>query len=217
MKWHLTSLMVLIGCELLAQPTDFTFTFLNKKPDAEKITKEQSEKLMEGHMANIKRLASEGKLLAAGPFEGGGGIFVFNSGSMEQVKEWINTDPAVKANRWNVEILPYKPILGSICKVGEKYEMISYHFIRFWLEIKKFTVNDAPQLILQHEDFWKNQHQTTPLITFASFGENEGDILVSASPIEEAVLVNDPAIRAGLIRFEKKMLFIAKGSFCENK
>jgi uncharacterized protein YciI len=203
--------------QLFGQSNQFTFVFLNKKPDAEKIPKEQSEKLMEGHMANINRLASEEKLVAAGPFEGGGGIFVFKSSSIEQVQEWISTDPAVKANRWNVEILPYKPIVNSICKVGEKYEMISYHFIRFWPEIKKYNVSDSPLLIKQHEDYWKKQHSTQPLITLASFGENLGDIIISATPIEESVLANDPGISTGLIRSEKKMIYIAKGSFCETK
>ena len=199
---------------LLAQPAEFTFVFLNKNPDAEKIAKEQSDKLMEGHMANINRLANEGKLLVAGPFEGGGGIFVFNSESREQVKEWLDSDPAVQANRWNVEILPFRPILGSICKAGEPYQMVTYHVVRFWPEIKKFTVGEAPELITQHEEYWKKQNQSTEIITFASFGE-DGDMVISATAVDEAVLVNDPGIVAGLIRFEKKMLWIAKGSFCE--
>ena len=93
--------------------------------------------------------------------------------------------------------------------------MISYQFIRFWPEIKKFTINDAPALIAQHEEYWKNQHGKKALITFASFKETNGDILISAEPIDESVIVNDPAIQVGLIRFEKKTLWIAKGSFCE--
>lgn len=215
MRLLIFAIVLLATNQLYAQTGQFTFVFLNEKADAEKIPKEQSEKLMEGHMANINRLAKEGKLLSAGPFDVGGGIFVFGSDSIEQVQGWISTDPAVRANRWNVEILPYKPILGSICKVGEKYEMTNYHFIRFWPEIKKYTVSEAPLLIKQHEDYWKKQHGVSPLITLASFGENNGDILVSSTLIEESVLSNDPGISAGLIRFEKKMIFIAKGSFCE--
>ena len=38
----------------------FVFVFLNKKPDAEKLSDEASKKIMEGHMNNMGRLAKEG-------------------------------------------------------------------------------------------------------------------------------------------------------------
>ena len=103
---------------LSGQPKSYTIVFLNKKPDAEKIDKATQDKLMEGHMANINRLAKEGKLLAAGPFDGGGGLFVFNTTSEIEAKSWVSSDPAVQANRWNVELLPYTPRVGSICPVS---------------------------------------------------------------------------------------------------
>ena len=195
--------------------SEFTFVFLNKKIDKEELPKDQIDKLMEGHMANMERLAKEDKLIVAGPFEGGGGIFIFKSNSIEQVKEWISTDPGVQAKRWNIEILPYKSFVGSICKVGEQYEMVGYNFIRFWPEIKKFTVSEAPSLITDHERYWKNYSSANGVISFASFGNEEGDILITAEPVDEKVLVNDPSIVKGLTRFDKKVLWIAKGSFCE--
>jgi uncharacterized protein YciI len=201
---------------LIAQTNSFSFVFLNKKIKPDSIGKGEQARLMEGHMANITRLAGEGKLRAAGPFQGGGGIFVFNTTSVDETKEWLSTDPAVKANRWDVEILPYRPIVGSVCKAPEPYEMVTYHFIRFWADIKKFNVREAPTLIVQHETYWKNLNETNALVTFASFGEMNGDILISTNAIDETVLSNDPAVKAGLIRFEKKTLWIAKGSFCEN-
>lgn len=216
MKKFITGILTVLTFCAFAQ-SKYTFVFLNKKPDAEKVEKAVLDKLMEGHMANMSRLAAEKKLLAAGPFDGGGGIFVFNSLSVDTVAKWIETDPAVRAKRWNIEILPYQPLLGGICPVGEKYEMTSYQFIRFWPEIKKFSVADAPQLITQHEEYWKKQNNKNPLITFASFGEDDGDVLISASPVDENILIHDPAIVAGLIQFEKKTLWIARGSFCEPK
>lgn len=209
--------LILSGLTAFGQTSNYTFVFLHKKADAEKIAKEEHDKLMAGHMANINRLASEKKLLAAGPFDGGGGIFIFNSTSSDTVNRWIETDPAVRAKRWNVEILPYTPIIGGICPVGEKYEMTSYQFIRFWPEITKFSVADAPELQTKHEAYWRNYHTKNPLVTFASFGDDDGDILITAADIDETVLIHDPAIIAGLIKFEKKKIWIAKGSFCEGK
>lgn len=217
MKKLLLASFLLSACVTFAQSGQYTFVFLNKKPDADKIPKEELDKLMTGHMANINRLATEKKLLVAGPFDGGGGIFIFNSTSTDTVSRWIETDPAVRARRWNVEIFPYQPIVGGICPVGEKYEMTSYQFIRFWPEITKFSVADAPELMTKHEEYWKNHHAQNPLITLAGFGDDDGDILISASPVDEKVLIHDPAIVAGLIQFEKKTIWIAKGSFCEPK
>jgi uncharacterized protein YciI len=214
MKKFITVTLITLTICVFAQ-NKYTFVFLNKKPDAENLEKSVLDKLMEGHMANINRLATEKKLLAAGPFDGGGGIFVFNASSVDTVAKWIETDPAVRAKRWNIEILPYQPLIGGICPVGTKYEMTSYQFIRFWPEIKKFSVADAPQLITQHEEYWKRYNNKNPLVTFASFGEDDGDILISASPVDENILIHDPAIIAGLIQFEKRIIWIAKGSFCE--
>jgi uncharacterized protein YciI len=84
---------------LWGQDKSYTFVFLNKKADAEPLPKEQVDKIMEGHMANINRLAKEGKLVAAGPFDGGGGIFILNTTSINEANEWLSTDPGIQAKR----------------------------------------------------------------------------------------------------------------------
>ena len=69
----------------------------------------------EGHMANIQRLAACGKLLIAGPFDPGptppagalAGIFIFDVPTLEEAVALTQTDPAVKAGRFAVEILPW--------------------------------------------------------------------------------------------------------------
>lgn len=69
----------------------------------------------EGHMANIKRLAACGKLLIAGPFNPGptppvdalAGIFIFDVPTLEEAVALTQTDPAVKAGRFAVEVLPW--------------------------------------------------------------------------------------------------------------
>ena len=120
----LTLLAIHIGAS--AQNKSYTFVFLNNKPDKEVLSKEKSDSIMTGHMTNIGRLAKEGKLLAAGPFEGGGGIFILNTKSVEEANQWLSTDPGVKAKRWNLEVLPYTVNTGGICPVSEKYEMVFY-------------------------------------------------------------------------------------------
>src|SRR5262245_20069055 len=122
--------------------SSYTFVFLNKKSDKQELPAEEVKKIMEGHMANINRLANEKKLAVAGPFEGGGGIFIFNTSSVDTAVKWLSTDPGIQAKRWNVEILPYQPRTGGVCPVGENYEMINYHFIRFIAQVTKSTTGN---------------------------------------------------------------------------
>jgi uncharacterized protein YciI len=189
--------------------------FLNKNPEAPIISKDESARLMEGHMANINKLASEKKLLAAGPFEGGGGLFILKAASQEEIQQWLSADPGIQAKRWNLEILPYVPRSGSICPVGEPYEMTQYNFIRYDAIISKSTATDFPALIKQHDDYITQILKTGAVVTEAIFGERDGGVLIIRGDLQPDVIENDPAIVQGLIQFSIRKLYIAKGSFCE--
>ena len=68
--------------------------------------------LMKGHLANIHKLADEGKITVAGPFleenkENYKGMFIFNTKSKEEAEAWVKTDPAVKAGVFNYEIFSW--------------------------------------------------------------------------------------------------------------
>lgn len=68
--------------------------------------------LMKGHLANITKLADEGKIIVAGPFleqnkENYRGMFIFNTKSKEEAEQWVKTDPAVQAGVFGYEIFPW--------------------------------------------------------------------------------------------------------------
>ncbi|WP_291130629.1 YciI family protein [Flavobacterium sp. UBA7682] len=71
-------------------------------------TKEEKAKLFEGHMANINKLAAEGKLVVAGPFMKNDrnyrGVFVFNVSTIEEANALVESDPAVKAKIFEAEM-----------------------------------------------------------------------------------------------------------------
>lgn len=71
-------------------------------------TPEEKKKLFEGHMANINKLASEGKLVMAGPFmkneKNYRGIFIFNCSTIEEAEKLVNSDPAVQANIFKADL-----------------------------------------------------------------------------------------------------------------
>ncbi|MCU0398148.1 MAG: YciI family protein [Cyclobacteriaceae bacterium] len=204
-----------LALPFLGRTQSYTFVFLNARSDKPELPKEEVDKIMKGHMDNMSRLANEGKLLAAGPFDGGGGIFIMNTKSTEEASQWISTDPGVQAQRWKVEILPYQPRIGSVCTVKEPYTMVTYSFVRFRSNIHKETVGDYPVMLKKHEDYISELAKGGNVITEGTFGEQEGGILILKGEVQAEVFENDPSIKGGTMLFEVKKLWIAKGSFCE--
>ena len=70
--------------------------------------KAKKDSLFAGHMKNIGRLADEGKLALAGPFEKNDrqyrGIFIFNVSTIAEAEKLTQTDPAIKAGIFIVEL-----------------------------------------------------------------------------------------------------------------
>jgi uncharacterized protein YciI len=204
------------SCCVFAQTSkSYVFVFLHTRIDKAELPKEEVDKIMAGHMANINKMAKEGKLLAAGPFEGGGGIFIFNTTSVEDVTEWMKSDPGIQANRWKLEKLLYTPSTGSVCAVKEPYEMTMYSFVRYIPNIAKFNVQVAPETFGRHADYLKEIKKTGNVIAEGTFGESEGGILIMKGKVQSEVIENDPAVREGLLEIGLKDLYVAKGSFCE--
>lgn len=89
-------------------------------------TAEEKTNLFKGHMDNIGRLAKEGKLVVAGPFMKNDrnyrGIYIFNVTTIEEAKALVETDPAVKANIFEVELTPWygTAALQETLKIHEK-------------------------------------------------------------------------------------------------
>jgi uncharacterized protein len=93
--------------------TTYYVALLRRGPGWTPARTPEATKVLDGHMANIRRLAAEGKLLLAGPFleqSGPGalaGLFVLQAGSIAEAQQLVATDPAVQAGRFVAEILPW--------------------------------------------------------------------------------------------------------------
>ncbi|HYG20075.1 MAG TPA: YciI family protein [Ohtaekwangia sp.] len=209
----LISMMMAVAAN--SQDKNYVFVFLNKKSDAAAISKEESEKIMKGHMDNINRLAKEGKLISAGPFEGGGGIFVLKTTAVDEARAWLSTDPGVQAQRWNVEVLPFEIRTGALCVAQEPYEMVTYHFVRYGAHVSKFTAQDYPDIFRQHDAYLKQIKDTGNVLIEGIFGAHEGGILIMHGDLQKEVIERDPGVEQGLLTLDFKKLWIAKGSFCE--
>lgn len=214
MKVFISLLMAFSSVAANAQ-SGYMFVFLNKKAEADTLSKEEVARLMGGHHAAREKLWREDKLLAAGPFEGGGGIYIMNSNNADEVEKWIATDPAIQAGRWHVEVLPFIPRYGGVCKVGEDYTMTNYHFVRFTPDPMKYNASRYPAIMKEHDSYLRELRGTGNVIVEAIFGEQEGGIIVMKGEVDRSVFDSDPGVKEGLIFLDVKRLYIAKGSFCE--
>jgi len=213
MKLVTILLLFVVVSSTFGQTGTYSFVFLHKKSDAAQMPPEQLKVLMEGHMANITRLAKEGKLIAAGPFEGGGGMFILNTTSSEEASIWLSTDPGVQAKRWDIEILPYTPRIRSVCAAKEPYEMVAYNFVRFMVAPSTKSGNQSTFDL--HNSHLKQLEQKGNVITEGVFGKLQGGIVVMSGELNKELLEADPAVHAGIVTLDIKKLWIAKGSFCE--
>lgn len=82
-----------------------------KKGTSTDTSKAARSAAFKGHMANINQLASENKLVVAGPFEENDkhyeGIFVFNTADIDEAKKWVSSDPAIQAKYLDFELLQW--------------------------------------------------------------------------------------------------------------
>lgn len=215
MKGILILLLSAILTAASAQEANYTFVFLNSRKDKPELPREELDKLMTGHLANIQRLAQEGKLLVAGPFDGGGGIFIFDSPSSDTVRQWLSTDPGIQAGRWRVEMFPYQPRVGSLCPQGSDARMVTYTFIRYIPTITKFNVQKAGETFKKHDDYLKQIFRTGNVITEGIFPNRDGGIMVMKGEVDEALIEGDPSMADAVFTIEIKKIWVAKGSFCE--
>ncbi len=96
----------------------YFFVILKKGPNRDQDSI-MAGKIQKGHIENINKLAASGKLNVAGPFLDEGdlrGIFIFDSGSEEEVRSFVDNDPAVKSGRLVYEIHPWMTQKGTCFK-----------------------------------------------------------------------------------------------------
>ncbi len=88
----------------------YVMAFLKAGPNRDQ-SKEEAAELQKAHMANIMRMAKNGELVLAGPFgkndSGMQGIYIFNVKTVEEARALTATDPAIKAGRLEMELIPW--------------------------------------------------------------------------------------------------------------
>ena len=114
MKKPILLLILLLTCissGIMAQEPEeivkYYFVELITNPDRPDLPAEQVDSIQTAHLKNINALYEEGKLMLAGPFEKGGGIFVLSVSTLSEAERIAENDPAVSAGRLLVEVRPW--------------------------------------------------------------------------------------------------------------
>jgi uncharacterized protein len=195
------------------KPGQYFFVLLNRPANSPQLSKEAGEKLQEEHMANIRKMAAEHKLLIAGPFLDDTvlrGIFVFQADSAAQALEWANSDPAIKAGRLSAEV--HGPWLVEPSDIHNPSEPPGFEQYTLVLMKRGEHWNpNAPEfadVMKRHHAFLKQKIDQGKLaiagpFPFSEEGELRGVAIFRVGTDETATLTqDDPIVKAGLLKPE---------------
>ncbi|MEQ1603734.1 MAG: YciI family protein [Pyrinomonadaceae bacterium] len=89
----------------------YVLVILKTGPKDGDVKGKERDDIFAGHMANIGRLADEGKLAVAGPFmqndKGFRGLYIFNCQTVSEAQNIVETDPAVKSGILIADMTPW--------------------------------------------------------------------------------------------------------------
>ncbi|HXX63002.1 MAG TPA: YciI family protein [Bacteroidota bacterium] len=214
MSLILTAISLALASASYSGKTAYVLVFLNSNPKRAVLPEHQLDSLQSAHMANINRLAKEGKLIAAGPFEGGGGIFVLQTADLSEARSWVESDPAVQANRFIVELFSYAPRTGSFCRVEGKITMVSYHFVRY-APSDTASPSALAKAWADHRAQVERISSADSVLSEGTLDGDKGAILIVKGKFDESFVREDPAVRQGYLAAAIKEIWIARGALCE--
>jgi uncharacterized protein YciI len=194
--------------------------FLRRSPDRKPLTKEEGDRIQAAHMANIHKMAQDGVLVAAGPFEDTpptiSGIFVFKTDSLATAQRIAAQDPTVVEHRNTVDVHAWE----GPARIGEEYSLLHKLHPKAPenMQVHPFCMlfhGPAWGSSTEQQSAWIEQHkqyveQLKALGKLSAAGpvEDSADFvgLVIFRPIPDAeakeLMEADPAVKAGALRIE---------------
>ena len=174
-------------------------------------------------MANIRKLASERKLVMAGPFVDDTvlrGIFVLRAKSTVEAQQLANGDPAVKAGRLSAEIHGPWFIDSSLIHEPNASQQGMQQYTLVMLKRGEKWDPGAPEftdLVNQYPVFLKRMTSQGKVaiagpFPFAVPGELRG-VAIFRVPAEQAtkLMEEDAAVKAGVLKLETHPWITATG------
>lgn len=208
--------------QIPAEPglTRYYVVFLRPDPARKLISKADGERIQAAHMENIHKMADDGILAAAGPFEDTpttiSGMFVFKAGSLAEAQRIAAHDPTVLEHRNTVDVHVW---------LGPPGMGVEYFRLHKLDPSTPENMQVHPLCLLVHGAAWdeKASERDSLRAAHASYmiqlrhdgklgaaGSIEGPddflgvVIFTALPLEEAqrLMEVDPAVKAGALRAE---------------
>jgi uncharacterized protein YciI len=184
---------------------------------------EQLETIHAQHIAYLEKLGADGFGMAAGPFADDGpigGITILRATSAEHARELHEEDPAVKAGRLAIEVVPFMAPEGWFRKPDTPFQPDQLFF--------GFLVNGsnrsqdketAARLQAEHLAYMTGQADAGRLVLAGPIvlkeSERRGVIAYRAKTFDEAKALaeGDPMVKAGRLAVELHPWTTARGIF----
>ena len=198
----------------------FEMVILKQGPNAMPADWDTSS-LRQEHLAYVHSLFETGKAIIAGRIPDDPelrGVFIFNTKSADEAKEWISGDPAVKAGHFTIELHPWwaEPVMKKLTAVPQKNETA---YLAFLVRGDKWTADKTPATEAIQKAHLANIEklaQTKKLVVAGPFGDDgtlRGIFVFRVDSIEEArALANtDPAVQAGRLALQIHPWIVPEG------
>jgi uncharacterized protein YciI len=217
----LTAVSVLLAAATSqsAPATDHYFFYqlvlLRRPPNAPQLDAEAGQKLQEAHMANIRRLWKEGKLVMAGPFLDDTtlrGIFVLKTESQPEAEQWAQTDPAIQAHRLAPEFHTWIQPESTFHTPSESNPMENYAVVILNKTENTRTHNGSDPILQEHIAFLKGLRDSGQMVG-GPYRDTVGGFLILTTTPEEAarIVAADPMVTAGELAPEVHPWMTQKG------
>ena len=216
----LLALVIATGHELRAQnaseATRYFVAFLRPDPQRKPLTKEEGERIQASHMANIHKMAEDGVLVSAGPFDDTpltiSGIFIFKVESLELAKEIALKDPTVVEHRNRIDVHAWDGPAG----IGEEYvrlhkldpktpENMQIHPFCMLMRAGGGDANgELRQAHVRYIQKLKSDGKLSAAGRVDGDDELAGLVVFRAIPLEQAkkLMDDDPSVKGGLYKVE---------------
>ena len=193
-------------------PEPYVMVFLRRPADAPpRLEGEAGEALQRAHLGNMRKLADEDKLVCAGPFLDGTslrGVFVLKTGSLDEARQWAQTDPMFQQNRLVGEfhLWPQRP--GTFSKPPDGNPMENYAIVIYQRGEKFQPMSPALVPLAQRHIAYVRGLMSAGKLAAAGPFTGPGDELIGmfivAGTVDEAkdIAAQDPFVIEGEARPE---------------
>jgi uncharacterized protein YciI len=210
------------GAQVQSQANAYFFVLLKRPPAAPQVSKETGDRIQQEHMANIRKMYDEHKLVIAGPFTDDSalrGIFVLHAESSAQAQEWANSDPAVQAGHLVAEVHgPWMIDPGAIHRAEDSNDMEQYTLVLMKRGQKWNPGGPGFMTVMkQHPAFVQQMMEQGKMAIAGPFplsdaGDIRGIVIFRTGAEETAKLVQeDPTAKAGVLKPELHPWITGKG------